>query len=160
MLTILFCWMVHAQNDTAAVDQINKMLNNWHAAAAKADAKTYFDAMTSDAIYVGTDATEHWNKSSFQTFAKPYFERGSAWDFKPLERHVYFSTDKSVAWFDELLDTWMKICRGSGVLVKEGNEWRIKHYVLSMTVPNDKTNEVVKSKSELESRFIETLKTK
>ena len=42
----------------------------------------------------------------------------------------------------------MKICRGSGVLVDEGNgKWKIKHYVLSMTIPNDNTDEVVKIKS-------------
>jgi hypothetical protein len=35
------------------------------------------------------------------------------------------------------LSTQMKICRGSGVLVKIGNDWKIKHYVLSMTVPNE-----------------------
>jgi hypothetical protein len=32
-----------------------------------------------------------------------------------------------------LLNTQMKICRGSGVLVKIDGEWKIKHYVLSMT---------------------------
>jgi hypothetical protein len=29
------------------------------------------------------------------------------------------------AWFDELLDTQMKICRGSGILVKENKQWKI-----------------------------------
>ena len=26
-------------------------------------------------------------------------------------------------WFDELLDTWMGICRGSGVIIMENKEW-------------------------------------
>jgi hypothetical protein len=30
----------------------------------------------------------------------------------------------------------MKICRGSGVVVKIDGKWKIKHYVLSMTIPN------------------------
>jgi hypothetical protein len=39
---------------------------------------------------------------------------------------------EKTAWFDELLNTQMKICRGSGVLVKKiGQEWKIKQYVLS-----------------------------
>jgi hypothetical protein len=44
----------------------------------------------------------------------------------------------------------MKICRGSGVVVKIKNSWKIKHYVLSMTVPNENTDEVVKIKSPIE----------
>jgi hypothetical protein len=29
--------------------------------------------MTADAIFIGTDATENWNKMQFQAFAKPFF---------------------------------------------------------------------------------------
>jgi hypothetical protein len=52
----------------------------------------------------------------------------------------------------------MKICRGSGVLIKEGNTWKIAHYVLSMTVPNDNLDEVVKIKENIENGFLEKLK--
>jgi len=44
----------------------------------------------------------------------------------------------------------MKICRGSGVLVKINNNWKIKQYVLSMTIPNDNSDEVVKIKAPIE----------
>jgi hypothetical protein len=54
----------------------------------------------------------------------------------------------------------MKICRGSGVLVKIGKEWKIKHYVLSMTIPNDNTNEVVKIIAPIEDVLIQKAKTK
>jgi hypothetical protein len=50
----------------------------------------------------------------------------------------------------------MKICRGSGVLVRINNTWKIKHYVLSMTIPNDNTNEVVKIKASLEDPILKT----
>jgi hypothetical protein len=63
-----------------------------------------------------------------------------------------------MAWFDELLNTQMKICRGSGVLVLIDGKWRIKHYVLSMTIPNDKTDEVIKIKAPIEDALISTLK--
>jgi hypothetical protein len=49
---------------------------------------------------------------------------------------------------------------GSGVLVKVGNEWKIQHYVLSMTIPNDATSEAIKIKSPLENPLIEKLKSK
>lgn len=138
--------------------QIHFVLNQWHEAAAKADAINYFGVMTEDAIFIGTDATENWDKKAFQAFAKPYFDKGKAWDFKPLERHVYFSPDHKTAWFDELLDTWMKICRGSGVMVKVGQQWKIQHYVLSMTVPNDNTDAVIKAKAPIEDALIQKLK--
>ena len=139
--------------------EINLILNNWHKAAAEANFNNYFNGMTDDAIYIGTDPTENWNKQEFIKFAKPFFDRGRAWNFTALERNVYFSSDMKTAWFDELLNTQMKICRGSGVLVDEGNgNWKIKHYVLSMTIPNDNTDEVVKIKSLIEDKEIEKLK--
>ena len=144
-----------AQSDTTT---INTVLDNWHKAAATANFESYFGAMTNDAIFIGTDATENWNKKAFQDFAKPFFDRGKAWSFTALERHIYFSKDGKTAWFDELLNTQMKICRGSGVLVKEKKMWKIKHYVLSMTIPNDNTDAVIKIKAPIEDAFIEKLK--
>lgn len=141
-------------------EQINLLLNSWHQAAAKADSNTYFNALTDTSIFIGTDATEHWDKTAFKAFAKPYFDKGQAWDFKPLERHIYFSSDKKTAWFDELLDTWMKLCRGSGVLVKIGDQWKIQHYVLSTTIPNENIDEVVKIKTPLENPLIQKLQTR
>ena len=52
----------------------------------------------------------------------------------------------------------MKICRGSGVLVLEKGEWKIKHYVLSMTIPNETTDEVVKIKAPIEDALLEKMK--
>lgn len=138
--------------------QINITLNGWHKAAAEADFKNYFDILTEDAVFIGTDATEYWSKTDFQAYAKPYFEKGKAWGFTPLERHIYFSEDRKTAWFDELLDTQMKICRGSGVLVFINNQWKIKHYVLSMSIPNNNTDEVIKIKTPIEDALISVLK--
>lgn len=149
---------IFAQNNTDSKTAINNTLDNWHKAAANVNFKGYFDVLSDDAIYIGTDATENWNKKAFESFAKPYFDKGKAWSFTPLERHIYFSQDGKTAWFDELLNTQMKICRGSGVLVKVKNTWKIKHYVLSMTIPNDNTNEVVKTKAPIEDALIDTFK--
>ncbi len=147
--------LVFAQDKTK--EQINLTLDSWHKAAAEANFSNYFDALTDDAVFIGTDATENWNKAAFEAYAKPYFGNGKAWNFKSLERHIYLSADKKTAWFDELLDTQMKICRGSGVLVLSNGIWKIKHYVLSMTVPNEKTEEVVKVKAPIEEQLMQTL---
>ena len=109
---------------------------------------------------MGTDATENWHKKAFAIWAKPHFDKGQGWNFKTLERHVFFSADGKTAWFDELLDTQMKICRGSGVLTKDGKSWKIQQYVLSMTVPNEVVDEATPLKSKYEDAIIEKLKAK
>jgi hypothetical protein len=134
--------------------KINIVLNNWHKDAAETNFDSYFNAIADDGVFIGTDATENWNKNEFMAFAKPFFDKGKAWNFSSLERNIYFSEDNETAWFDELLNTQMKICRGSGVLVRINDDWKIKHYVLSMTIPNDKTNEVISIKSAIEDKII------
>lgn len=156
LLLILSTFSISGQEK--AKIQINTILNDWHKAAADVNFDAYFNAFTDDAIFIGTDATENWNKKAFQDFAKPYFDKGKAWSFTVLERNVYFSTDGKMAWFDELLNTQMKICRGSGVLIKVKNTWKIKHYVLSMTIPNDTTDDVIKIKAPIEDALISKLK--
>ena len=156
LFIVLLSALAQAQTKESAT--VNTVLDNWHKAAAEAKFDNYMNAMTDDAIYIGTDATEDWNKKEFMTFAKPYFDKGKAWSFTALERHIYFDKSGKTAWFDELLNTQMKICRGSGVLVKINGEWKIKHYVLSMTIPNDNTNEVLKIKAFIEDDLINKLK--
>lgn len=143
-----------AGDDQKIKTEVNKLLDNWHKAASEANFDAYFNVLSEESIYIGTDATENWSKKEFIAFAKPYFDKGKAWNFKAIERNIYLSPDKKTVWFDELLDTQMKICRGSGVLIKEKGQWKIKHYVLSMTVPNENVNEVVKIKSPLEDKIL------
>ncbi|MBT8233050.1 MAG: nuclear transport factor 2 family protein [Saprospiraceae bacterium] len=129
------------QNEKIAIENL---LDDWHLAATNADSDTYFNLMTTNSIFIGTDKTEVWTKDEFMAFAAPYFEKGKAWDFKRVSRNVYSDDFEKTAWFDELLDTWMGPCRGSGVLVKENGEWRIQHYVLSVTVPNEEIESFLK----------------
>lgn len=151
LFALLLPFYMTAQNSN---DAVSKLINDWHKAAAEADFNGYFSKMHRNAVYMGTDATERWNKTDFMSYSKPYFDKGKAWDFKTLKRNITFSKDKKTAWIDELLDTQMKICRGSGVLIYEKKQWKIIQYVLSMTVPNDKTPEVIKLKKEEEDQLI------
>ena len=137
--------------------QIAAMLDSFNLEAARADYSAYFNNYTNDAIFIGTDATERWDKEQFMVWAKPYFDRGRAWNFKSIDRHIYIDENKNIAWFDELLSTQMKICRGSGVVVKKGNEWKIQQYVLSMTMPNNQINEALKLKTQKEDSIINSL---
>ena len=155
LLLLCFTSFVVAQKTDKEKATIHALLDAWHQAAAKAQFDAYFNAMADESIFIGTDATENWDKEEFIAFAKPYFDRGKAWSFTPLERHIFISKDGKTAWFDELLNTQMKICRGSGVLVKEGKAWKIKHYVLSMTVPNDQVDAAIKIKAPIEDALID-----
>jgi len=139
---------------------IAAMLDSFNLEAARADYTGYFNNYTSDAIFIGTDPTERWDKEQFMIWAKPYFDRGKAWNFKSIDRHIYMDENKNTAWFDELLNTQMKICRGSGVVVKKGNEWKIQQYVLSMTMPNNQINEALKLKTQTEDSIIKSLQKK
>jgi hypothetical protein len=138
--------------------EINMMLDSFNLAAAQANFDTYFSFYSPDAIFTGTDATERWDKNKFMAYAKPHFDKGRAWSFTALERNIYFSKSGELAWFDELLNTQMKICRGSGVLEKQGNNWKLKQYILSTTIPNPIMDEVVKMKTTTEDSLINKLK--
>lgn len=137
---------------------VNKVLDDLNTFAAQADFKNYFDLFAEESTFIGTDATEVWDRKQFMDYSKPYFDKGKAWKFKSLKRNITFSKDGMYAWFDEILDTQMKICRGSGVLERVGNKWKIKQYVLSMTVPNDVVDDVVKLKAPLEDSYLNQLK--
>jgi len=137
---------------------ISKMLDDFNVAAAKAEYKTYFDFYADESTFIGTDATEVWNKKEFMIWAKPYFDQNKTWNFTSLKRNIYFSKDGKLAWFDEILDTQMKICRGSGVLEKINGVWKVKQYVLSMTVPNEIVDKVVAEKTAIEDELIQKLK--
>lgn len=140
-----------------AKQQINNLLDSFNIAAANADHNAYFNYFNEDAIFIGTDATENWDKKSFMIWTKPYFDKGKAWNFKSLERNIYFDKTGNVAWFDELLSTQMKICRGSGVLTKKDNDWKIEQYVLSATMPNSKIDDAIKLKTGEEDSLIDVL---
>lgn len=142
---------------TESKKQIAAMLDSFNVAAANADYDRYFNFYTDDATFNGTDATENWNKKAFMAWAKPFFDKKTTWDFTALQRNVYMGKQADIAWFDELLSTQMKICRGSGVVVKQGDQWKVQQYVLSTTVPNTVLDTVIKLKTAEEDSVMEAL---
>ncbi len=159
IILCLFSANTFAQNDKEKA-VIAKMLDDFNVAAANAEYEKYFNFFAEGGIFIGTDATENWDKKSFMVWAKPFFDKKRTWNFKAIERHIFLDKSGKFAWFDELLDTQMKICRGSGVLTKQGKEWKLQQYVLSMTIPNDKVDEVVKIKAPIEEALMKKLTNK
>jgi hypothetical protein len=137
--------------DAELAKQVNAFVDEWHDDAAHARL-AYFDKMAKDGVYIGTDKTELWHRDEFKAWAKRFFERKSAWSFHATRRNVYASADKSMIWFDELLDTQMGVCMASGVIRKTANGFEIVHYQLSVAVPNEVNSQVVKMVKEFEAK--------
>jgi hypothetical protein len=144
----LWCCLLLACADAQAqapAQRVAAVLDDWHQAASVADEARYFGHFAPRGVFMGTDATERWTVSEFREWAKPYFAKGKAWNFKPRDRHIEFSDDGRVAWFDEMLDTTnLGVCRGSGVLTLAGGAWKINQYNLSIPIPNALADAVVK----------------
>ncbi len=137
-------------------DAISMAIDAWHKAAADAQFKNYFDLMTEQSVFIGTDHTEKWQKDAFMAYAKPHFDKGKAWSFTSIDREiVIYSAD--LAWFDELLTTQMGICRGAGIMKKVGGQWKIDRYVLSISIPNDNSDEIIKIKTPIESAYLKAV---
>ncbi|MBB6520796.1 nuclear transport factor 2 family protein [Pseudoteredinibacter isoporae] len=124
-----------AQADTRK--DVNKILDLFHQYAAEANGDAYFDLMSDDMVYLGTDATERWSKSDFKSYALPYFNKGRGWLYTAQERHIILSADGKLAWFDELLNNEKYgLVRGSGVLSLSKDGWRLRQYNLAFPIPN------------------------
>ncbi|MEJ1223089.1 nuclear transport factor 2 family protein [Sediminicola sp. 1XM1-17] len=157
VLVFFFCITLQGQHETER-NSVATLLDSWHQAASDADFESYFSKMTHDGVFIGTDAMENWQNDEFKEFSKPYFDKGKAWSFTAVQRNIYFNEAMDMAWFDELLDTQMKLCRGSGVLIKTDGGWKIAHYVLSIAVPNENVDDVVSLKKEKDSIITQKLK--
>ncbi len=156
LLIMVQPWCIRAQEEDRA--GVGEVLDQWHGAAARADFDAYFGLMAKESVFLGTDASEYWDYDSFRSFSKPYFDRGSAWEFTPLERHIYFGAEPDLAWFDELLETQMGLCRGSGVLRKGPSGWKIYQYVLSIAVPNEQVDALLQLKAEHDRVFVREIR--
>ena len=141
MIQILFLFSsLLLQPETSSLD---KLIDDWHLAASQANFDAYFGKMSDQSVFIGTAPNERWTKTEFITFAKPYFDKGKAWDFKAKNRKWSFSEDGRTAWFDEDLSTWMEECRGSGVVQLINKEWKIVFYDLHVVIENEKMQEFI-----------------
>ena len=134
------------------------LVDRWHDAAARGDWQTYDALMTDDVVFLGTDKTERWVGQEFRDFARPYFDGPTeygdgAWTYKSLSRAVEVSED--IAWWDEVLvSASYGHCRGTGVLVREGNRWKIAHFALAFLVPNEIAADVTRQGMDFEAKQV------
>jgi hypothetical protein len=131
---------------SSANEDVDKVLNSFHQAAAEANYEQYMALLADDAIYMGTDSSERWNKAQFSAFVKPYFSQGKGWLYRSIKRHITVTEVKSIVFFDELLENKSYgRCRGSGLLINTEQGWKILQYNLSIPLPNAIAHDVVES---------------
>ena len=116
---------------------VEQTLDALHTSASTANSELYFDLFIENAKFIGTDAGENWSIREFKQYAMPYFSKGKGWTYTPVSREVFYSQDKQVAWFMEILsNASYGITRGTGVLEKVEGEWKIAQYHLTIPIPN------------------------
>ncbi len=129
----------------SAQEEIDKVLDKFHKAASEAKYDEYFSYFAEEAVFLGTDAEERWTLKEFKAYAKPSFDKGKGWTYTKRSRHIQLNAENNIAWFDELLDSASYgTSRGSGVLLRSANQWKIAQYNLSFPIPNDLAKAVTK----------------
>ncbi|MEM9234460.1 MAG: nuclear transport factor 2 family protein, partial [Pseudomonadota bacterium] len=129
-----------AEVETAAV---NTALDQLHLLASGGDLNAYMGMYTEDAMFFGTDETERWTMPELRAYAEEPFSDGEGWTFTPVERQVVLGPMKNVAWFDEILShASYPRTRGSGVLLRTDEGWKIAQYNLTFLVPNEVADSV------------------
>ena len=136
MSVIVFASAFAQSNDEVAVGEV---LDSYHRAAAVGNWTVYFDLMSDDGVFLGTDAGERWPKEVFRAYAG----NRSGWLYTPQERNINFTPDGNTAWFDELLESASYgTSRGTGVLIRTEAGWKISQYHLTFPVPNDLAGDI------------------
>lgn len=125
-----------------AYPEAHAVLDQLHQAASLADWELYFSLYLPEAVFIGTDATEHWSMTEFEGYARPT----DGWKYIPKSRiFTSANTQKSdqVLMFDELLDSASYgLSRGTGTLIKTDKGWKVAQYHLSFPIPNGIAKEI------------------
>jgi len=141
VLLLSACGAAPARTTDPRAD-VERVLDDWHDAAASSDLERYMGLLAEDAIFLGTDARERWTKAELLEYARAPFAQGRGWVMRPTRRDVVVE-EGTFAFFDEDLEAVnLGAARGSGVLRLEPSGWRIVHYNLAITVPNERFDAV------------------
>jgi hypothetical protein len=137
-LTILLFTILSSSTYAAEDTAIHKLLDGFHSAAANSDYDDYFSRFSKDGVFLGTDAAERWSLQEFKKYAKPPFDEGRGWTYKVMERNIVVGEARNTAWFDEVLfNERLGRCRGTGVIIKSQNKWKVAYYSLTLLIPNE-----------------------
>ena len=145
VLALLFSFVAAADDNNADLALVNKVIDDFHDAAAHGDKQRYLELLTEDGVFLGTDEWERWPKHpDFTDYVASRFKDGVGWNYKSVERNVSISASSDIAWFDEVLFSEQNgRFRGTGVLSRQDGRWKIAHYAMSFLVLNENWEEVI-----------------
>jgi len=144
LATLVIFAPAKASPQAEAQAEAEAVLDSLHRYASEAALEPYLSLFTEDGVFLGTDRSERWPMAEFAPYVAARFATGTGWTYHPAERELAFSDDGTLAWFDEVVvGTRMGPCRGTGVLRKTAEGWRIAHYSLTLLVPNELAQGVV-----------------
>ena len=129
----------HEKDQAKERAAINALVDGFHEAASEADKDRYLGYFTKNGVFMGTDDWERWPmEPDFKAYVAERFKGGTGWSYKSIERNIAFSPDGHTGWFDEITksEKW-GLFRGTGVVLKQGDGWKIAHYSMSVLVPNE-----------------------
>jgi len=144
-LSLLFPILAVADNNDNEIIAVNKVLDDFHDAAAHGDKQRYLDHFTEDSVFLGTDEWERWPKHpDFTDYVESRFKDGVGWNYVSVERAVSISASSNIAWFDEVLFSEQNgRFRGTGVLAHQDGRWKVAHYAMSFLILNENWEEVI-----------------
>lgn len=158
-LCLALCWLstsVLADGAANTKVKIDQLIDGFHAAAAQSDAAGYLGRMTDEAVFMGTDEWERWPKHpDFTNYVQTRFKDGG-WSYRSVERHIVLAPAGDSAWFDEVTfsETNGRF-RGTGVVVKTTDGWKIAHYAMSFLILNENWEQVIKLTKSTKSEMAE-----
>lgn len=127
------------------LEAIATTIDGFHDAAARGDKAQYLNLMTEDAAFLGTDEWERWPKQpEFTDYVGGRFQNGSGWTYRSVDRNIAIAESNDIAWFDEVIESGNNDrFRGTGVLVKDEDGWKIAHYAMSFLIFNEDWSSVM-----------------
>jgi hypothetical protein len=125
-LSVTLLALAEASPDTA--------LDALHQAGADANAAAFEALLAEDVVFLGVGSAGRLEGQAARAYFSEYLAQGNAWAYRSSLRETRVSADGSVAWFDETLEHGqLGLGRGTGVLVRSGEGWKVAQY--NLTVP-------------------------
>lgn len=137
--------LLASASDSETEIEIGQVIDDFHDAAAHGDRDRYLGHLTDDAVFMGTDEWERWPKHpDFVNYVGSRFQDGSGWNYRSVDRKIRVADSGDIAWFDEVVfsETNGRF-RGTGVVVRESDGWKIAHYAMSFLVLNENWEDVI-----------------
>jgi hypothetical protein len=124
-------------------------LDALHAAGAQADQVGFLALLTVDAVFLGMDNGNRLEGEALRDFVGEIFSGGKGWNYRSGHRETRLSPDGSVAWFDESLQhDQLGHGRGSGVLLRSAQGWKIAQYNITVPAPGSGLSPVANGAAE------------